>query len=410
MEGEEDLDYECILIYPPEVSEDTDVDGAEEDEGGKMDHLSDNQLSVCAELAVRDGRRIRNDKDLENPLSPAPKEDLSAKPDEQIPFPSPDFEEFKNLSAIQFFELFFDNEVMSLLLNETINYARFKHFPELNVTMDEFKCFFGILLLSGFNFPSRRRYYWDDYLLRNEYVASAMTHDRFEEILRSVHCCDNRNLNKDDLYCKVRPLADLLKQRFLKHFKPTCELSYDYFKIEYYGKHGCYQRVRLMNRSYGYPKINIEFGYETKCLNDKDGYLINFEFYQKDGDEKQAPTNHLERLLSDFSPDLQKLPFCVYYNYLYSRNGPFKVEKKSESPIVFKYTERPSSTDSMARKLVDYGIGIRTRKWWWSVFSWLVNISFYNAYLLMRKSGRKMSRTKFYTEVVKAYIDPYRSR
>jgi hypothetical protein len=68
-----------------------------------------------------------------------------------------------------------------------------------------------------------------------------------------------------------RPITDALKVKFLEHFVPEQNLSYDESMIKYYGRHGCKQFIR------GKP---VRFGYKVWSLNTPSGYLINFEVYQ----------------------------------------------------------------------------------------------------------------------------------
>jgi len=430
LEGEDDIDYECILIEPPDVSVDTDVDTAEEDQGGRLDDLGDRQLAANATIVVLDGRRLAKDADLEIKLPHRPTQCSSpAEQDaEPLEFPVPTFDEYENLTPVQFFELFFDNEVQALLVAQSNAYALFKGFPDLNLTVDELKCFMGILLISSLVFSSRRAFYWDKGLTRLPIVVEAMTKERFEEILRSIHCADNTQPNKDDKFYKI--------QHFLKHFKPTSNyLSYDYHKIDYYGKHVCFQRVRLMNKSYGYPKINIEFGYEAMCLNEKDGYLVNFELFQgksktnAGAENADTPTTQLERMICDIPSEVRQHPFRIYRFHLHTRDGTryedtkfsvtesvgpdqtkvVKVEKNEEGPIIFKYKEPPSSTTSMSKKFDDYSIQIRTNKWWWMIFTWLIDVSVHNARLLMVKRGTKIGYSKFYEKIVEHYLNTYKN-
>ena len=98
-----------------------------------------------------------------------------------------------------------------------------------------------------------------------------MRRDRFQQIMRFVHCSDNNNIDKEDKMFKLRPLMNVLKDKYLKHFVPEQELDYDESMIEYYGRHSCKQFIR------GKP---IRFGYKVWCLNTTKGYLVNFEVYQ----------------------------------------------------------------------------------------------------------------------------------
>ncbi|XP_025192461.1 piggyBac transposable element-derived protein 2-like [Melanaphis sacchari] len=134
------------------------------------------------------------------------------------------------MSPTHIFELFFDDEVIKLLITESLNYAVYRSFTNTNLSTDEIKCFIGILILSGYNTLPGRRFYWDSSPdMQNIIVRDCMRRDRFEEICRILHCADNSNINSDKYY-KLKPL----KNRFLKHFVPEQELNYDESMIKYF--------------------------------------------------------------------------------------------------------------------------------------------------------------------------------
>ena len=78
----------------------------------------------------------------------------------------------------------------------------------------------------------------------NYMVYEAMQRNQFVQIMQSMQCADNTQLNDTNKFTKLRTLLDLLKRHFLKHFNPTCDLAYDESMIKYYGKHGCKQFIR----------------------------------------------------------------------------------------------------------------------------------------------------------------------
>ena len=90
------------------------------------------------------------------------------------------------------------------------------------------------------------------------------------QIIQSLHCEDNIQLEFTDKFRKIRPFLDVWKQRFLNHVKLTSNLSYDESMIKYYGKHRCKQCLKGKS---------IRFGYEASCLNQENGYLVNLELY-----------------------------------------------------------------------------------------------------------------------------------
>lgn len=187
-------------------------------------------------------------------------------------FPLSDYSHFRNKSSIELCELFLDDKVISLLVEETNRYALSKNFPNADITTDEIKCFIGIFIVSGYNGnPSKRHYFDTKSDTRNDMIADSMRRNRFENILRFLHCEDNEKLNRDDKLWKIRPLINLVKANCMKYFILERQLSYDESMMKYYGKHGCKQFIR------GKP---IRFGYKVWSLNTLQGYLVDFEIYR----------------------------------------------------------------------------------------------------------------------------------
>lgn len=170
------------------------------------------------------------------------------------------------------FSLFFDDEVLEMLVTNTQLYAGSKGRHGFTTTKEEMKTFIAILLVSGYSPVPRRRMYWSfDDDIRNEAVSKAMTRDRFEEMMRYMHISDNNRLDLDDKFSKVRPLLAMLNERFLLYFLKEKNLSIDESMIPYYGRHGAKQFIR------GKP---IRFGYKMWALTTALGYVLQFEPYQ----------------------------------------------------------------------------------------------------------------------------------
>ena len=134
-----------------------------------------------------------------------------------------------------------------------------------------------------------------------------------------MHCADNTQLNDTDKFTKLRPLLNLLKRRFLKHFNPTRDLSYDERMIKYYGKHGCKQFIR------GKPK---RFWYKAWCLNQTNDYLVNLKLHQgarpNTGEEDALnigkAVTPLIRMIDELLEDIIRLLFQFYFDNLLPRN------------------------------------------------------------------------------------------
>ena len=182
------------------------------------------------------------------------------------------------------FELFFDEDILKQLCYFTNKYAMGKN--EVNwkdLTPGELCCFIAILLLSGYhNLPSKRMYWEESTDVRVELVAGAMTRKRFEDILRSIHFCDNDNLDNSDKCSKIRPLITMLQERYKKFAPLNGDLDVDESMIPYYGKFGNALKQRM-------PKKPIRVGYKVWSLNYSQGYLHTFDVYRgKNSSNKYA--------------------------------------------------------------------------------------------------------------------------
>ena len=129
------------------------------------------------------------------------------------------------------------------------------------------KVYIGILLLMGYaSFKSIRMFWELKKDTHNELVSSAMRRNRFFEIHKYLHTCDNTKLF-DDKFAKVFLYFSLLNESFKNNFINDKSFKYaiDEPKIPYYGKHGAKQHI------HGKP---IEFEYKIWSLCTSTEYLV----------------------------------------------------------------------------------------------------------------------------------------
>lgn len=233
-------------------------------------------------------------------------------------FPSFDSSERKSKSPEELFELFFDNDVINLILQESSKYAQFRGKPDPKISVEELKVFLGILIVSGYNKRPGVSYFWDSGTdMRNNIIYKSMRRDRFKLIMSSIHFASNANIDPNDKMFKLRPLMNLLQRNFIKNFIPKQHLDYDESMIRYFGRHSCKQYIR------GKP---IRFGYKVWSLNSSDGYLINFEVYQGNGPKTNCAyeqqfgkcTAPLAVMVDEIPDEHKKLPFRFYLDNLFT--------------------------------------------------------------------------------------------
>ena len=187
-------------------------------------------------------------------------------------FPECNYSKYRDFSPVQLFELFYDDFIIEHTMTEMTKYCLTKNYSPINVSLNEMKVFFAILIVSGYNVLPRRHMYWshteDVY---NEAISNAMRRDRFDKIMQSLHFNANVIIDKQDKYAKLRPLLQHLQKKFMLHYVPSQSISHVEAMIEYFGNHSCKQAI---------GNKPIRLGYKVWCQNSTEGYRISFEVYQ----------------------------------------------------------------------------------------------------------------------------------
>ena len=148
-------------------------------------------------------------------------------------------------NPVELFELFFDDDVVEMIVKFSNMYAQSKGNHSFSTTTQEVRTFLAILMVSGYNRVPWRQLYWShDDDVRNVAISSVITRDRFDEMMRYLHISDNTHLDTEDRMAKVRPLLVMLNERFLTCFIKTQNLSIDESMIPYYCRHGAKQFLR----------------------------------------------------------------------------------------------------------------------------------------------------------------------
>ena len=63
------------------------------------------------------------------------------------------------------------------------------------------------------------------------------------------------------------------------------------------------------------------------------------------------------------------------------------------------YNKYMGGTERMDENINYYRIGIRDDKWWWCLFTWMVDASMHNAWQIARRRGESMTHLDFRREV-----------
>ena len=198
------------------------------------------------------------------------KERMLSHPPEERSYTSRQFLDLANLtSPLQFFELFFDDDMITHITTQTNLYAG-QHNIRLEMTADELRTVFGGILLSGYSKLPHRRMYWFSSDDVPSLLNQSIRRNRFDDILKHVHLADNETLNADDRIAKLRPFVSKLQEKFRENNYLDEQLSIDESMIPYYGRHFAKQYIR------GKP---VRFGFKNWALCSSSGYMYGFDIY-----------------------------------------------------------------------------------------------------------------------------------
>ena len=201
--------------------------------------------------------------------------DLDDKESQHIPYKMKEnVSTDEDYTPIIFFEKFFHDQMIEMIVTETNRYAAQKGNLDFRVTPTEIKGFITILIVSSYVDVYSKDQYWSvDSDCRNEMVANIMPRNKFRDIMRYLHLCDNMQVddNKDDRFFKVRGYCDLIRETCLKNFLKQNTFSIDETMVPYFGRHSLKQYIK------GKP---IKFGFKLWTLATHDGYVVDFIPYQ----------------------------------------------------------------------------------------------------------------------------------
>lgn len=410
------------------------------------------------------------------------KEDLnfSDMPNEtNFSFPKDNFEDLESMTPTSIFELFFDTNAFDYLRKHINIYAKQQNRIVPKFTIEELKACFGILIISGYSPVRDRGLYWsNEESTNNILISQCMRRDRFDQFINNCHWVDNSRfkIGNNDSYHKVRPLIEMLQDRFNKYYFPeTFDLSYDESMIKYFGRHPCKQFI---------PRKPIRSGFKAFCLCAPSGYCLNFSLYQ--GSDPFIDTRFIKvfgKLLSPIIIFLEQLKYkdipyrffqdnaftsqlWLYYcrskgysatgtmrknrlpnglkldqklnkrgDYVYfsSKNanmvvckwqdnrevivasncfGVYNEKKETENSIrwckekkkrikvsqpflISKYNRSMGGTDRMNQNVNMYRIGIRSKKFYFVIFTWLLDVTIQNAWIIYRKHSHEPKITMY---------------
>lgn len=221
----------------------------------------------------------------------------------------------QQLSPLRIFQLLWTDDVIQHITFHTNLYAEQKGNTYKPVTTDEMSVFIALNLVMGIKkSPSYRDYWSSSPDLRDEYISSFMSLNRFSWILGNLHLNDNnlqptRNDPHFDKLYKIRPFIEMIREAYKVNYSHTEKIAIDESMIKFKGRSTLKQYM---------PKKPTKRGYKvwTKCAST--GYCLDFEIYTgKIGNKTE--TNLGGNVVKRFCEGLEDKNHRVYFdNYFNS--------------------------------------------------------------------------------------------
>ncbi|XP_003740690.1 piggyBac transposable element-derived protein 4-like [Galendromus occidentalis] len=188
----------------------------------------------------------------------------------------------QNLRPAQVYRDFFDKDLVRMIVAETNRNA--KNYIDANTigrssraqrwedtSSDEIEKFFGIVLYMGLvPYPSIPDYWSTNDLYGNRIVATTMSRNRFQLLLRFVHFSNNQKENASGRSSKFIRVLEALQDKFCLAYTPGDMLVVDETMVPFRG--------RLSFRQY-IPGKSHKYGIKIFKLCNKDGYTFRTKVY-----------------------------------------------------------------------------------------------------------------------------------
>lgn len=216
------------------------------------------------------------------------------------------------------FSYLFPDSLISEIVFQTNLYALQKNGGSNNfvpTTNAEVKSFLAVnILMSMKKMPSYKDYWSSKEEVRDHFICSVLSRDRFTWLLSNIHLNDNSvqpkkgQPNYDKLY-KVRPLLSKLTETFLLSLNPSEFQSVDESMIKFKGRSSLRQYM---------PMKPTKRGYKVWIRADATGYVCEFQIYSGKVDIHTVEKNLGHRVVKDLTRTLvgkhHKVFFDNYFN------------------------------------------------------------------------------------------------
>lgn len=181
---------------------------------------------------------------------------------------------------MQYFENFFNDEVVNIICNETNRYAseyirtHRKAKPFAHLTSNELKVFLGLVILQGVvKKPEMEQYWSKNPIIMTPFFLQAMSFRRFKQIKQFLHFSNNAEYNPqthpNPKLNKIWPILEKLNSLFQKSLTPDRDVTIDESLLLFKGRLSWMQYIPLKRARFGiksYMLCESKSGYLWKII------------------------------------------------------------------------------------------------------------------------------------------------
>lgn len=229
-----------------------------------------------------------------------------------------------NTKPIEYFNLFFDNDLIGKICTETNLYANAKKVENIspksrfhkweNITETELRAALGVVLNMGLHpLPDIKDYFSVKWVNRMPFFPDVFSRDRFLMIFWNLHFSHIEGTDRD---LKIRDVVSHIKEKCQLFYNPSSNVSVDESTVSFKGK--------IVFRVYNPNKPN-KFGIKIFVLSDSmNGYIFNFDpYYGKEpqiDDDLLKTTKTVVQLCKTLTKDPSNSPsgYHVYVDRYYN--------------------------------------------------------------------------------------------
>ena len=239
------------------------------------------------------------------------------------------FEVLDKEDPVEFFEKFFDDEVIDYLVTETNRFAN--QFLDENLetlspqsrmnkwydtSVSEMKVFIGLLILQGIDSKLENSMYFSTReSIGSPFFRKVMSGRRFDLLHKFLHLVDNDTITEGPgrKLAKIKPFTDLILSKFQANYIPKQNISIDESLLGWKGTLSWVQYIPAKRKRFG-----IKF-YEL--CESSTGYVWNFFTYAGNDTpymEKYMQLPVSSRIVFTLMDPLLGQGFCLYTDNFYT--------------------------------------------------------------------------------------------